>query len=256
MGENTKIEWATHTFNPWIGCAKVSTGCANCYAEHLMDKRLGRVVWGSGNARQRTSLAYWQSARRWNLDAADGSRPRVFCASLADWLDDEVPRQWRFDLLELIDATPNLDWLLLTKRPENLDRLTKDHWVGGVPWPVRPPKNVWLGVSAENQEQWDRRVRILQNWTAAVRFVSMEPLLGPVDIGNHPPDWLIVGGESGAVARPMNPNWVRTIRDQAHEHRVRFFFKQWGGTNKVAAGRELDGQTWSQVPQTEVSKQG
>src|SRR5581483_1094173 len=149
MSENTKIEWCDHTFNPWMGCTKVSPGCANCYAETMMDHRYGKVRWGKGKPRQRTSSANWKLPLKWNkklsyrctscgtvfpdseleevlgwecLDCntvCSPVRPRVFCASLADWLDDEVPIEWLADLLALIYSTPNLDWLLLTKRPQN-----------------------------------------------------------------------------------------------------------------------------------------
>jgi len=127
MAENSKINWTTHTFNPWIGCTKVSPGCLHCYAETLMDTRYGRVKWGAGNPRSRTAPSNWKKVRSWNNRAGrDGVRPRVFCASLADWLDDEVPLEWLADLLGLISQTTNLDWLMLTKRPENwADRLSR-----------------------------------------------------------------------------------------------------------------------------------
>jgi protein gp37 len=118
MAENSKIEWCDHTFNPWIGCQKVSPGCDHCYAEAMMDKRYGRVQWGPHGERKRTSEDNWKKPLAW-AKRANGHRPRVFCASLADWLDNRVPLQWRSDLGRLIEATPELDWLLLTKRPEN-----------------------------------------------------------------------------------------------------------------------------------------
>jgi protein gp37 len=210
---------------------------------------------------------------KWNRKAEGLSeRPRVFCASLADWLDDEVPLEWLRDLLDLIRLTPNLDWLLLTKRPDNFLRrvgavhdgfarncLSMDEadlvaWTGnmlrgwaGVSFCAAGRENYWLGVSAEDQERWDERVPVLLDIPAKVRFVSAEPLLGEIKMGGHRPDWVIVGGESGPGARPMEANWVRSLRDQCAGNTA-FFFKQWGGANKKATGRELDGITWSEFP--------
>ncbi len=202
MGENSAIAWTTHTFNPWIGCTKVSPGCANCYAESF-DKRVGggliteesagvvmkykALRWGVGRPRTRTSPANWKKPLAWNAKAlAAGVRHRVFCSSLADVFDDEVPREWLRDLFALIKATPNLDWLLLTKRPENYDRLDGgfDPETGGVlnVW----PRNVWLGVTVENQEQANRRIPLLLAQDAVVRFLSCEPLLEPVALDFGP----------------------------------------------------------------------
>ena len=280
MGENTKIEWAHHTFNPWVGCAKVSEGCRNCYAEALA-KRGGLATWGPDGTRNVTSLAYWRQPFRWNAAAEKaGERHRVFCASMADVFEShrDTP-QPRFLLFELIKATPNLDWLLLTKRPENfVQHLPKD-WGEGYP-------NVWLGVSVENQEQADARIPILVRTPAAVKFLSCEPLLGPVVLKVGYPDgwiadpdepddfrywvkrdggikWVIVGGESGHHARPMHLDWVRSLQSQCEKSAVRFFFKQWGEfkpvqlgkgqvqfvkVGKKNAGRVLDGETWDEVP--------
>ncbi len=186
MAENSKINWTTHTFNPWIGCTKVSPACLHCYAETLMDTRYGRVKWGAGNPRSRTAPSNWKKVRSWNNHAArDGIRPRVFCASLADWLDDEVPLEWLADLLGLIRETPNLDWLLLTKRPElwrdrvsevalsNFpDRLARvgagmaSDWFGG----EVAPANVWLGFSAEDAGWFDRRWAHVKHIPAGVAF--------------------------------------------------------------------------------------
>lgn len=252
--ENSKIEWTHHTFNPWIGCTKVSPGCLHCYAETLMDTRYGRVKWGKGQPRARTGKDNWRKPRQWNR-AAEGAeeRPRVFCASLADWLDHEVPIEWLVDLLDLIRQTPNLDWLLLTKRPELWKpRLTTAHaasglgmidaWLDGV-----PPANVWIGTSAEDQTRWDERMPILMNIPARVRFVSAEPLVGPIYMGELRPDWLIVGGESGPGARPMKRDWVDVLCDQCDD-RTAFHFKQWGGVDKKATGRLLNGRTWDELP--------
>ncbi len=252
--KNSHIEWCHHTFNPWIGCTKVSPGCLHCYAETLMDTRYGRVKWGRGNDRSRTSSGNWKQPRRWNKEAAQaGERPRVFCASLADWLDMEVPHGWRVDLLNLIEATPNLDWLLLTKRPESWSARMHEaayaapmaaRWING-----EPPPNVWLGTSAEDQQRWDERLPELLRIPARVRFVSAEPLLGPIWMGDLRPDWLIVGGESGPRSRTMDPLWVESLCDQCVTPQVAFLFKQWGGVDKKATGRELDGRTWDELPE-------
>ena len=252
MAENSKIEWCDHTWNPWIGCTKVSDGCKNCYAERDMDIRRGRAKWGPGNPRSRTSEAYWRKPHTWNRKAeAAGRRDKVFCASLADVFDSEVPAEWRWDLYELIMATPYLDWLLLTKRPENAHEMISQ--VAGAYWKAKGwgdieigpwPDNVWLGVSVEDQKTADERIPIVQRIPAAVRFLSMEPLLGSTDLRTgiyydttrkkwlgtaldliH---WVIVGGESGPGARPMHPDWARSLRDQCQAASVPFFFKQWG----------------------------
>lgn len=271
MAENTKIEWAHHTFNPWIGCTKVSQGCANCYAETLMATRYKRVEWGPKGTRKRTSMDNWKKPVSWNKAAARRKeRPRVFCASLADWLDNHrsIEIAWLEDLLLLIWRTPHLDWLLLTKRPENFwhriseviklrraifgqDSLVTwlSDWLDDM-----PPDNVWLGTSAEDQQCYDERFAELSRIPANTYFVSAEPLLGPVNLRpvesswRRFPDWLIVGGESGAGARPMLPDWARSLRDQALTNNIAFHFKQWGGVNKEKAGRKLDGVTWDELP--------
>lgn len=287
--KNSSIEWTDHTFNPWIGCTKVSPGCDHCYAEQRMDKRLHVVNWGPGAPRKRTSAKNWEDPEKWNANheaffAQHGRRQRVFCASLADVFDNEVPVLWRADLLALINETPNLDWLLLTKRIGNAERLLREALVelgngtdalvgGGL------PPNVWLGATIVNQTEADRDIPKLLAVPAARRFLSMEPLLGPVDLTqvddgaahrdvpreewgtvddeDSPPglwwnvltgqrtimhggatgdwsrtdakvDWVIVGGESGPGARPMHPDWVRSLRDQCQAAGVPFLFKQWG----------------------------
>lgn len=219
--KDSKITWTTHTFNPWVGCQKVSEGCDLCYAEHLMDRRYHKVQWGPQGTRKRTSGAYWKSPFHWNRSAASsGRRDRVFCASLADWLDNKVPAIWRHDLADLINATPNLDWLLLTKRIEIFDRLA--------PWHRRNvPSNVWIGVSCETQEQFDRRYKYLDAINA-IRFISYEPALGPLKIGAARPDWIICGGESGSGARPMDPAWARALRAECDVLEIPFFMKQIG----------------------------
>ena len=251
--KHSNIEWTTHTFNPWIGCTKVSPGCAHCYAETL-NKGMGWTQWGDAGERFRTSPHNWNEPRRWNREAAKtGQRARVFCASLADWLDYKAPTAWRVELLDLIAECTELDWLLLTKRPESWSARMHEAmgagshlartWLNGM-----APHNVWIGVSAEDQTRWGERMKLALEIPAEVRFVSGEPLLGPITMGAMRPDWLIVGGESGPGSREMKPEWVRALRDECAATGVRFFFKQWGGVKKKEAGRILDGETFDQLP--------
>jgi protein gp37 len=229
LAENSKIEWTHHTFNPWIGCQKVSPGCDNCYAEAMMDHRYGRVTWGPHGERVRTSPANWRKPISWDKAAAKaGRRDRVFCASLADWLDNKVPRNWRTDLWGLIEATPNLDWLLLTKRPENYAKLA--------PWHNdKVPRNIWYGVTAEDQLHFDRRWKVAQQVQSRVHFISYEPALGPLSLFGHTikPDWIICGGESGKGARTMETVWARSLRDECKASGTAFFFKQMTGKKPI-----------------------
>lgn len=352
MSANTKIEWADHTFNPWIGCSKISPGCDHCYAElERATKALG-VAWGSNQPRHRTAAGNWAQPKRWNSQAdafmaQHGRRQRVFCASLADVFDNEVPTEWRMDLFKLIADTPNLDWLILTKRIGTvMSMCSGDSLMFDVIC-----DRVWLGATVVNQAEADRDIPKLLRVPAAKRFLSMEPLLGAVDIrkwlepwtcadcefhgsendcgpdgcekcgdqeafgvedvckncgaddqaakpscpqcGSHRSfqldngfkfdserkliDWVIVGGESGPGARPMHPDWARSLRDQCQAAGVPFLFKQWGEwgdamkypvhesfrwpqslaegdptyslkVGKKAAGRLLDGREWNGVP--------
>jgi protein gp37 len=224
MGENSKIEWTDHTFNPWLGCQKVGPPCDNCYAEGWA-KRSGLVKWGPGEDRRRTSEANWRKPLQWAKAARlTGKRPRVFCASLADWLDNQVPRQWREDLADLIRSTPELDWLLLTKRIQNYERLA--------PWPTAPV-NVWLGITCGDQDEFDRDWPRLREQDARVRFISHEPSLGCLwhfHLNTGPaPHWIIVGGESGPRARMMEPDWARTTLRNCRTYGIAFFMKQMTG---------------------------
>lgn len=246
MAENSKIEWTDHTFNPWMGCTKVSPGCANCYAEAHMDTRLKRVEWGPRGTRVKTSPANWKQPLKWNREAEKaGTRLKVFCASLADVFEDRPELDpWRKELWGLIDDTPHLNWLILTKRPQNIAGLLPGCF-----------NNVWLGTSVENQEQAEKRIPVLLNHRGRVPvlFLSCEPLLGPLNllpflVTHISVDWVIVGGESGKGARPINAGWVRAIRDQCQSQDVDFFFKQWGGVNKKESGRLLDSREWSEMP--------
>lgn len=238
MAENSSIEWCDHTFNPFIGCTKVSPGCDNCYAEHLMDKRMHKVVWGT-KERIRTSPANWRKPIAWNAAHAEffalhGRRQRVFCASLADVFDNAVDPSWRADLFDLIEKTPNLDWLLLTKRIGNVMSMVSEaaQYQFDLNCLEKPrlPENVWIGATIVNREEMLRDAEKLLAAPARVRFWSVEPML--CDLGEIPlnlmPDWVICGGESGSNARPMHPDWARDLRDQCDAAGVKFFFKQWG----------------------------
>lgn len=317
--ENSKIEWTHHTFNPWIGCTKVSAGCTNCYAEADMDKRRKRAQWGPHGTRTMTTHQYWQKPFAWDRAAKrDGVRCRVFCASLADvfeqtniqvtsWDGKELwfPRNWkgcvyepgarhyfmqyeidtlfdqphesflpttlqdlRIDLFRLISLTPNLDWLVLTKRPQEVRPFydwisgNERRWVLGLDGHANigaqwPPENVWIGTSVEDQETADERIDALLRITAAVRFVSYEPALGPVDFSrfvfdreaeirklmygamacnrdqadsmvSESLDWVIVGGESGPGARAFDLAWARSTVKQCKAAGVACFVKQLG----------------------------
>jgi protein gp37 len=231
VAENSKIEWTDHTFNPWIGCQKVSPGCDHCYAE-AMSNRYGWTEWGPHGERKRTSEANWRKPLAWAKAArGTGKRPRVFCASLADVFDNQVPKAWRLDLFELIRQTPELVWLLLTKRPENAAKMLTHSWGPGY-------ANVWLGTTAENQEQATRRGRILRDIPARVRFLSCEPLLSEIQFEPETLqslDWIIVGGESGHGARMMQEWWAEHIQNQCRVAGVHFFMKQMTGKGEIPA---------------------
>lgn len=316
MSADTGISWCDSTFNPWMGCTKVSPACDHCYAERDT-RRFGRVEWGAGKPRVRTSAANWKLPEQWNrapwvqcacgwrgglaslrsiseqeahcpkcgTEEYDETRRRVFCASLADWLDNEAPIEWLVDLLDLIRRTPNLDWLLLTKRIGNWRaRLTSAHghfiesadrrelsgWIWG--WLMgRAPANVWLGSTVINQEEADRDVPKLLAVPARVRFLSIEPMLGPIKLDDDDQasyclvtqreiagdcghgqcrsrgfletsllNWIICGGESGPHARPMHPAWVRSLRNQCAAAGVPFHFKQWGEWREDTGDGSID----------------
>ena len=292
MAERTNIEWCDASLNLWWGCTKVSQGCKHCYAEHLSDQRYGRGCWGPTGTRQ--EVKSWRStlnkiSRR---AKAEGRRLKVFCSSMCDvfegpdtmggdWVGGagspfinpnyEVTRRLRAELLALVPEHPELDFLLLTKRPENILKMVPDKWLRA--WPI----NAWIGTSVEDQATADERIPHLLNIPARVRFLSCEPLVGAVEFyeeghcckkcgrlltygteedasyevpcvncgctrwvwdlpsnkasfgdGDLALDWVICGGEAGANARPMDPNWARSLRDQCRDAGVPFFFKQWG----------------------------
>jgi protein gp37 len=235
------IEWTDYTFNPWIGCTKVSPGCANCYAEHSTPVRTMKIEWGKGNPRHRTSESSWNKIRSLNRKSEKaGIRTKVFCASLADWLDPEVPSSWLCDLLELIRETPNLDWQLVTKRPELFhDRMAAviREWESSHGASIArnwrhlsiPPSNVWFGITTENQKTFDDRTRELSFISANLKFLSVEPLLEPITLKVRDQiDWIIVGGESGKNARSTDLAWIESIANQSTELKIPLFVKQLG----------------------------
>lgn len=222
----SKIEWTDFTFNGWIGCTRVSPGCENCYAA-AQDKFRGWTAegWGAGKPRRRTSESNWKQPLRWNKVAiATGVRARVFCSSLADVFDNEAPDEWRADLAKLILSTPMLDWQLLTKRIGNAARMMQGMF------PTGTPNNVWLGATIVNREELLRDGPKLKAAPARVRFWSAEPLLE--DLGALPgeliPDWIIIGGESGPKARPMDLAWAKSLLKQCEAAGARVFMKQLG----------------------------
>jgi len=269
MGKHSKIEWTHHTFNPWWGCTKVSEACKHCYAE-TWARRVGKDVWGPRAERRFFGDLHWKQPLIWNQEAeAVGVRKRVFCASMSDVFEDRQELQeHRARLFDLICRTPHLDWLLLTKRPENVSRLMgcSHDW----------PGNAWLGTTVESQTRAEERIPHLVETPAIVRFVSVEPLLGPLNLSawlGNVVTWVIAGGESGGKARPSHPDWFRSLRDQCTGSGVAFHFKQWGNwsplgetavnghrlfefvggqkvirLSKTKSGRMLDGRTWDEVP--------
>jgi protein gp37 len=238
MGDKTAIEWCDATFNPWWGCAAISPACDHCYAE-AWAKRTGTAKWGVDEPRRTFGDKHWNEPLKWarTMPPKLGRRPRVFCASMADVFDKNAPEGARERLWALIDATPELDWLLLTKRIGNVPRMRPGGWL------LLP--NVWLGITICNQEEADRDIPKLLDVPAHRRFLSCEPLLGPVDLrmGIARIHWVISGGESGPKARPSHPDWHRSLRDQCADDGVPFLFKQWGEWAPVSIARRFD--NWS-----------
>lgn len=278
MGARSKIEWTNSTFNPWVGCTKIArpkgapSACDFCYAEKWA-KRSGQVVWGD-YPRRRTTDAYWRNPISWNgaanlFQTQHGRRQRVFCASLADVFDNQVDPSWRADLFDLIRRCDQLDWQLLTKRPQNMRKMLPSDWGRGYP-------NVWLGTTAEDAFAYRQRVVHLLKVPSAIHFVSYEPAIGPLgklDIDGKFPDWLIIGGESGVrsdLIRYTNPQWAREAIAECRRLSIAPFLKQWGTYNnnpfvfedfysvKQAmqldppengkGGGELDGHLWREFP--------
>mgnify|MGYP000629649282 FL=1 len=271
--KSSQIQWTDHTFNPWWGCEKVSPGCKHCYAEKFADKRLHLKVWGAQAERRIASEKTWADPLKWNAEAAkEGKRARVFCASMADVFESyegpsaERVKEARERLWALIEVTPWLDWLLLTKRPQNIHGMLSHRW--GI---ASFPKNLWLGCTVENQEEANRRLPLLLDINCAVRFVSYEPALEPIDFTKIKLDewcahceshvtlnalthgsvscecgseattltqlsWVIVGGESGNGARPFNPAWALSTVEQCQGQGVPVFVKQMGSNPTLRSG--------------------
>lgn len=238
MAEVSEISWTDATFNPWIGCTKVSPACDRCYAARDNERRKWVDGWGAGVPRRRTKT--WGDPLKWNRKAAQtGYRPRVFCASLADVFDNEVEQAWRDDLWQLLRETPNLRWILLTKRIGNAAKMLPPDW----PFP-----NAGLMSTLENQTVWDRDYPKLAALPAAWHGVSAEPLLSRIDIGDAKPDWIITGGESGPGFRPLDMDAVRSLRDQCAHNDVTFHHKQNGGFRGKDAGCLVDGVEHKHFP--------
>jgi protein gp37 len=239
----TKIEWTDETWNPVTGCVKVSPGCKHCYAETFAERFRG-VVSPAGKLHvfypgfdptlrpeRLATPASWKTPRR------------VFVNSMSDLFGDFVPDDYLARVFDVMRATPQHTYQVLTKRA---DRLAS--WTKGKKW-LAETRHIWLGVSVEDRKYGVPRIDLLRRATAGVRFLSIEPLLeslGRVNLEGV--DWVIVGGESGPKARPLDPAWVRDLRDQCVAAAVPFFFKQWGGVRKHRTGRELDGRTWDELP--------
>lgn len=248
MSRTTGIEWTDSTWSPWWGCTRVSPACARCYAAEWA-KRWGHQVWDNDEFRF-FGDGHWRTPLAWNREAEMSGWPRfVFCASMADVFQDHpLLVEQRERLWDLIDRTPWLVWLLLTKRPENIGRLSG--------WDHAPP-NVWLGTSIENARH-TFRTELLCETPAPVHFLSCEPLLGslfasggkrrPLELADI--EWVIVGGESGASYRPMNLDWARELRDACQADRIPYFFKQhsYRFPKKHPQGKKLDGREWCERP--------
>lgn len=245
MANNSSIEWTESTWNPIVGCTVVSPGCTNCYAMRLARRleAMGQPKY-TGTTRISGGKAKWNGIVR--VDEASLDLPKtwkagrmIFVNSMSDLFHDAVPFETIQRIFETMLNTPQHTYQILTKRAGRLADVA-----GGLKW----SRNIWMGVSVENADH-QCRIDGLRQTAAAVRFLSLEPLLGPLnDVDLTDIDWVIVGGESGPGARPMDPEWVRSIRNQCIDAGVPFHFKQWGGKNKKAAGRILDGKTWDQFP--------
>lgn len=234
MAGNSTIEWTESTWNPVTGCTKISAGCQHCYAERLA-KRL--QLMGQSNYKNGFEVTLHEHVLEYPLKI---KTPRtIFVNSMSDLFHEDVPDDFIFKVFKVMLQAPQHSFQILTKRPYRLSLMSDL-----LPW----PHNIWMGVTVENADTLFR-IDHLRQTNAHIKFLSMEPLLGPIqhaDLSGI--DWVIVGGESGPGARPMHIEWVREIRSMCHESHIPFFFKQWGGTNKKKAGRILDGRTWDEVP--------
>ena len=250
MSEHSAIEWTDATWNPTTGCTKVSPACANCYIERTMPFRTQGRKFVKGHIQLELHENRLTQPSQWKTPKL------VFVNSLSDLFHDDVPVEFIGRVFNVMGSTPRHTYQVLTKRPTWMQRVVTAYYET---LRIEPYQNVWLGVSVENQHFADERIPLLLQTPAAVRFISAEPLLGPIDF--HSPvleadcdgylDWVIVGGESGPRLRPTEPAWVRSLRDQCVAARVPFFFKQWGGKTPKSGGRLLDGRTWDEYPGVE-----
>ncbi len=242
MAWNSKIEWTESTWNPVTGCTEISVGCKNCYARRIA---LRLQAAGSPNYANGFRVTLHPHALdiplRWR-------RPRIiFVNSMSDLFHEDVPPEFILDVFDVMSRAPHHQFQVLTKRSERLLELSPR-----LTW----PENVLMGVTVENAD-YTFRIDHLRQTSAALKFISFEPLLGPVpNIDFEGIDWVIVGGESGPHARPIHPDWVIDIRDQCRDSKIPFFFKQWGGANKKKSGRKLQGRTYNQTPNTSTPNLG
>lgn len=245
MATNSSIEWTESTWNPVVGCTVISPGCTNCYAMRLARRleTMGQPKY-AGTTRMSGGKPKWNGVVRVDEDslklpATWKTGRMIFVNSMSDLFHEDVPLEFIQRVFVTMQETPQHTYQILTKRAERLEELSN-----ALSW----PQNVWMGVSVENAD-YQFRIDHLRRTGAAVRFLSLEPLLGPLDdLDLERIDWVIAGGESGPGSRPIDPDWVRSIRDQCIHTGVAFHFKQWGGVNKKKTGRDLDGRTWDQFP--------
>ncbi len=234
MALNSTIEWTEATWNPVTGCTKISIGCKNCYAERMAHRlqAMGQPNYVLG-FKVKTHKKVLLLPFRWKKSR------RIFVNSMSDLFHEEVPESFIAEVFRTMSLTPHHTFQVLTKRSDNLRRLSQS-----LTWPA----NVWMGVTVENSD-YLYRIKDLRSTPAKIKFISFEPLLGAISkVDLKGVDWVIVGGESGPKARPMSPSWVEDIRDQCLEAGVPLFFKQWGGFNRKKTGRLLNGRTWDDIP--------
>lgn len=241
MAANSKIEWTECTWNPVTGCTKISEGCRNCYAE-----RMARRLQAMGQPNYRNGFKLTTHTHMLEVPLRWRQSRMIFVNSMSDLFHEDVPFEFIQRVFAVMQRTPQHHFQILTKRSETLARLSPD-----LPW----PDNVWMGVTVENSN-YTFRIEHLRRTNANVKFISIEPLLGPIhDIGLDGIDWVIVGGESGPGARPMHQEWAADIRNQCLAKNIPFFFKQWGGINKKAKGRTLDDRTWDEKPEPAMRRE-